>query len=131
MAEASGSISNWWRDMLHVLIALWLVVSPWNLQLMDVVPATWNAEVTGALLLLLAVITLGRPHPLQEWGKIVLGAWLVISPYLLGYADQGALVTNHTILGLAAIAVAATGLQAYRARKESIVTAKRVGLPEY
>lgn len=130
MAEASGSISNWWRDMVNVVLALWLIVSPWNLKLMDVSAATTASITCGVILLALAVATLTRAHPIQEWGKILVGAWLVLSPFVLGYAGVPTLLVNHLLMAVAVIAVSASALRVYYRRKESIITGARWGRPD-
>jgi hypothetical protein len=39
----------------------------------------------------------------QDWVELVLGIWLVISPWVVGFADMEAARTNAVILGVAIV----------------------------
>lgn len=42
----------------------------------------------------------------QDWASFALGAWLVASPWILGFADQEAATANIAIVGLVLMALA-------------------------
>lgn len=48
-----------------------------------------------------------RKRPLYDVALIVLGAWLVVSPWVLSYTDVGIAATSHATLGGTVIALVA------------------------
>lgn len=46
----------------------------------------------------------------QDWVNLALGAWLFVSPWVLGYAGHAAPAWNSWILGIVVVAVAAAAL---------------------
>jgi hypothetical protein len=51
-----------WEDRLDVFLGVWLIVSPWILQFTDHALLTWNALLSGLLLMILAGWVLWRKH---------------------------------------------------------------------
>jgi hypothetical protein len=66
-----------------LVLGLWLFVSPWVLQYRETTSAQ-NAFVVGFLLMVTAAIALTSFLVWEEWFSVMLGAWLVISPWVLG-----------------------------------------------
>ena len=94
-----------WEDWVNLVLGIWLCASPWVVQFSDVTTPTQNAFVVGVLLILTEIVTLSAFRVWEEWVTVVLGAWLVISPWVLGIA---ALVpkANFVIVGLVVLALA-------------------------
>ena len=46
--------------------------------------STQNAVIVGFLLILTEVVTLSVFEPWEEWLNVLLGGWLVVSPWVLG-----------------------------------------------
>jgi hypothetical protein len=91
-----------WQDSANVVLGAWLVLSPWILQFAALDQALWNAVIVGLIVGAAALAALVRFHRWEEWVDIALGAWLVVSPWVLGFAALAAAE------GTAAGAVAAT-----------------------
>jgi hypothetical protein len=51
-----------------------------------------------------------RNESWQDWAILVLGLWLLISPFLLGYASADAAAWNAYAVGAAVVILAATSL---------------------
>jgi hypothetical protein len=51
-----------------------------------------------------------KPKRWQDWVNVALGAWLVISPWLLGFADQKIASFTTWILGAAVVVFAGIGV---------------------
>lgn len=104
-----------WQDWLVTLIGVWLVVSNWVLgyAMGDTVSLTatpiifWNALLAGIAALVLGVAALASFRLWEEWADIALGAWLVTSPWLLGFAGAQLAMWNVVICGVVIIASAA------------------------
>ena len=95
-----------WEDWLGLALGVWLGVSPWLLQFAGVdMIVTQNAFLVGLLLVLTEIATLTAFRVWEEWINVVLGAWLVISPWVLGIA---ALVptANFVLVGFLVLVLA-------------------------
>jgi hypothetical protein len=94
-----------WEDWVNLVLGIWLCASPWVMQFSDVTTATQNVVVVGFVLILTEIVTLSAFHVWEEWVTVVLGAWLVISPWVLGVATLVPMA-NFIIVGLVVLALA-------------------------
>ncbi|GBD42208.1 hypothetical protein HRbin39_01597 [bacterium HR39] len=92
------------------------MISPWLFAYAGQTAAAWNAWVVGVVVLVAAVAALTRFHEWEEWVNAILGLWLVISPWITGYAAITAAVWNHVIVGILVAALAIWS--AWQARHE-------------
>jgi hypothetical protein len=109
--------SSRWPDGANLVLAIWLFISPWVLQFgSDMATAqpgatagtaaagaaAWNAWVLGVLIFLsaLSAITIPR-RSWQDWATLILGAWVFVAPWVLGFATvaYGAAAWDHWITG--------------------------------
>jgi len=79
-------------------------------------PAAWNAWIVGIAIAAVAVWAVAWFAPWQDWVNGVLGAWLVIAPWVLGFGSLAAAAWNHVIVGLLVLALAAWELWDVRQR---------------
>ena len=101
-----------WQDWVMLVLGVWLFFSPFILQFTSYTAmAAWNSYILGVAVTAFAVIALAVPRMWEEWTNLVLGAWLIIAPFLLGYSSQSGAAWDHVILGvvIAAEAVWAMG----------------------
>ncbi|MBI1777669.1 MAG: SPW repeat protein [Proteobacteria bacterium] len=105
MAIGKFSRPEQWEDWLNLALGIWLSVSPWALQFANDETVTTNAVVVGLGLVLFQNITLTAFRVWEEWVNVVLGVWLVVSPWVLGIV---ALVptANVAIVGVLVLALA-------------------------
>lgn len=104
-----------WQDWLVALVGAWLIASNWLLDYGVVVEGTantmpivfWGTIAAGALAILLGVAALASFRLWEEWADIVLGLALVVSPWVLGFADVQLAVWNVVISGVVIIVSAA------------------------
>lgn len=66
--------------------------------------ATQNAVVVGFVLIAIAFVELSAFRVWEEWINVILGAWLVISPWVLGISLMA--TVNFVIVGLLVLALA-------------------------
>ena len=105
-ARAQVSLPKQWEDWASWAFGIWLCISPWALQFdLESVP-TRNAVIVGCLIILAEVVTLSVFRRWEEWINVALGAWLVISPWVLGIVSRAA-TTNFVVIGVLVIALAA------------------------
>ncbi len=93
-----------WEDWINLVLGIWLCASPWVLEFSNEMTATQNAFVVGFLLILTESVALAAFSLWEEWASVVLGAWLVVSPWVLGIAALAA--ANVVIVGLVVLALA-------------------------
>lgn len=103
-SEMSDLSTRNWHSWIVVALGGWLVVSPLVLQQTTPgdawAPLTiWSFVITGALALLVAVAALAERAEWQGWLGLVLGAWLTVSPWVIGFADTPFAQTNAVICG--------------------------------
>lgn len=75
-----------WQDWLNLLLGLWLFVSPWALGFTDQSTAAWNAYIFGIAIMLFAVLAIYSIKAREEWVNMVLGFWLLLSPWALRFS---------------------------------------------
>ena len=99
-----------WEDWVSMLIGVLIGISPWLAEQQVDQAVMWNAVLVGALVLGLAQLEYVSLQRWEETGEIVLGLWLIASPFTFGYAETGALRYWHFILGAIVVLLAALEL---------------------
>jgi hypothetical protein len=103
--RAGLSLPKQWEDWASWVFGIWLCISPWALEFDLERVSTRNAVIVGFLIILAEVVTLSVFRPWEEWVNVALGAWLVISPWVLGIASTAATV-NFVVIGALVVALA-------------------------
>jgi hypothetical protein len=103
MAAMSLLPPKHWEDWVGLILGVWLIVSPMVLRYGDLV-ASQNAFLVGVLLIVITLVELTIFRAWEEWINVILGAWLVVSPWLLG--SNFIATTNLVIVGLLVLALA-------------------------
>jgi hypothetical protein len=89
-----------WQDWLNLLLGAWLFVSPWAMNYANALPtAAWNAYILGGAIVLFAAVAVYMPKAWEEVLNVLLGAWGVASPWILGFASNRDVTTNTVIVG--------------------------------
>src|SRR5512138_297680 len=88
---------------LNLSFAMWQVFSPFILGYAGVPLALWNGLMVGLAMLALASFRTLRPgrSSLPGWLNLLLGTWLAVSPFVLGFASVNAAAANHITIGIA------------------------------
>lgn len=89
-----------WQDWANLVLGVWLILSPWLLGFSATPAATWNAVVVGVVVALMALLHLRGGPMWEEWLNVLLGVWLILSPWILGYSGMGNAVWNALIVGV-------------------------------
>ena len=87
---------------LDLLAAIWLLISPFALAFISGGWATTNNVVVGIIVGILAIYRLGSaPDSVwASWCNLVLGLWVIASPWILGFAGSHVPMTNNVITGI-------------------------------
>ena len=101
MSDRSGNGNSW----VNIVLGIWVIVSPFVLASHSS-KAIWNNVITGALVCILAIIRWSIHQRGWSWLNLILGIWLVISPFV--FFLSGAAMWNNVILGIIVAALALT-----------------------
>ncbi|MGE5339304.1 MAG: SPW repeat protein [Gemmatimonadota bacterium] len=89
-----------WQDALNAVLGIWLIVSAWVLGFQTETTAMANAVIVGVLLLAAALGAMFVPRAWEEWVELVLGLWLIASPWLLRFSTLPDARANAVLAGL-------------------------------
>jgi len=95
-----------WQDAGNLLLAVWLFVSPWLLNYSQEQLPAWNSFAVAIIVGVFAIAAMIKFAQWEEWITIAVGVWLIISPWLLGYAATVAAMQNHVVIGAFVIILA-------------------------
>lgn len=88
-----------WQDWATLVLGFWLFLSPW-FGLGEMQSAAWNSWIFGLALAVISISALSRPQTWEEWTNLVIGIWLIIAPFVLGFSVETGAMWNHIIVGL-------------------------------
>ena len=116
MSDSMEIPETWnWQDWLDMVAGLWLAISPWILDFADSDPAaTRNALIVGIVIAVLSALTFLAYHIIEEWIAVILGLWLIVSPWVLSASGNGVVVADFVIVG--GIVLALSGYEIWAAR---------------
>ncbi len=103
MENRNQSVTASW---INVVAGIWLIIAPFVLGYVNNAPRTndiWLGIIVGVLALIRAFTPTSTVW--LSWINIVAGIWLIIAPFVLGYANIGPRI-NDIILGIIVAAVA-------------------------
>jgi hypothetical protein len=92
-----------------VLAGFWLAFSPWVLGFASTEPTgRWNDLILGIVIALFAFVRgmIAYRAAWLSWLNALLGAWVMASPWVLGFHVSYAARWNNILLGLAVIVLA-------------------------
>jgi hypothetical protein len=99
MAAATFTPPKQWEDWCDWALGIWLLLSPWILLFERDPAATRNSVIVGFLVVVTEAVTLSVFRVWEEWINAALGAWLIVSPWVLPIADRSA-KANFVIAGI-------------------------------
>ncbi|MFC5475051.1 SPW repeat protein [Paraherbaspirillum soli] len=96
-----------WQDWGNLLLGAWLFVSPWVMQYSSDLPnAIWNAHLLGAAIVVFAAFAVYIPRVWEEALNTALGIWMIVSPWVLGFASEKSVAANAVVVGILVAAFA-------------------------
>lgn len=113
-----------WQDWLLVALGTWLIISPFVLSYNSTTNvAAWNSYILGVAVAGFAIGALSVPRVWEEWVNLVLGIWLIISPYVLQYSDVEPIATrNNLTTGILIAALAVWAMLQYPTHRRRVVS---------
>jgi hypothetical protein len=106
---------NRWQDWTNVVLGAWLIIAPFILGTSSDRNSTWNAVAVGVLVAVIALWALAMPLVwLAEYLNALLGAWLIVSPFVLGLGGLATAAWNAWIVGICVLGLALWALLSTR-----------------
>lgn len=93
-------------DVINLVLAAWLFLSPWIFGIVSEPMASWNAWLSGLVIGAVAIAALAKFAEWEEWLNLVLGLWVLVSPWVLGFTTLTTARWVHVIVGLIVAVVA-------------------------
>lgn len=94
-------------DIYNLALALFLFVTPWLFAFASE-DAKIDLWVSGALIAVISLVTFVAFSSWEEWLNLLLGVWLVASPWILGFAHTRAM---HYSIGIGALVAFVAALE--------------------
>jgi hypothetical protein len=94
MAARTCSLFCW-------MAALWFFVSPWAYFGVSDQGSAWNAWIVGAFMVLASLVRVLQPEGTSSFSTVnaVLSIWVLVSPFVFGYAAHTAHLINTLTIG--------------------------------
>jgi SPW repeat len=110
MEEAMNAWTNArFCDVANLVLGAFLFSSPWIFGFANDAP-TQNAVVCGAAIAILSIAALAAFAVWEEWLNLILGVWVLVSPWALGFAGTTITTTVHVAVGAIVAILAAIEL---------------------
>lgn len=94
-----------WQDVVNGLLGIALAISPWVMGFDGDSMAMSNAVIIGMALLAASMGAILMPAAWEEWTEAGLGLWMVVSPWVLGFAMQRNAMLSTVVIGVAVMAL--------------------------
>lgn len=129
--------SNHWQDWVNLILGIWLFISPWVLDFAPGRPigtagnappngvvayvvsaAAWNAWIFGVIVAVISIAALIQLQRWAEWLNLLIGIWIAVSPWVLGFAGRytSAAMWDLLVVGVLIFALAAWDLWTIRGK---------------
>ena len=95
-------------DVLNLILGAFLFVSQWIFGFTSGAAAT-NAYICGIVIAALSIAALAAFAVWEEWLNLIVGLWVLVSPWVLGFAGTTA-ATVQIIVGIVVAVLAAIEL---------------------
>ena len=95
-------------DVANLILGAILLVSPWAIGF-PAGAATQNAFISGVVIVVISIAALAAFAVWEEWLNLIVGLWVLISPWVLGFAG-GTAMNVHIIIGVIVAILAAIEL---------------------
>ncbi|MFV2060075.1 MAG: SPW repeat protein [Gammaproteobacteria bacterium] len=89
-----------WQDWTVFVLGLWLVASPFIGIGVNNDVAAINSYTVGSVVIIISLLAITKPEIWEEYINIALGAWLLISPFVLGFSNISGPTSNQIFIGL-------------------------------
>jgi SPW repeat-containing protein len=92
--------SEQWQDTVNIIASVWLFISPWVLGYAGGQVQAWNAWIVAVVVFVLSIASLAQFQRWEEWINVLLGIWLILSPWILRFSTASRPTSNAVIVGI-------------------------------
>ena len=89
-----------WQDWVNLILGIWLFVTPFFGMELISSTAAWNSYIFGVIVVALSIWALAQPRAWEEWINLLVGVWLILAPFVLGFTMEKTAMWNHIIVGV-------------------------------
>ena len=104
------------QDWASLICGALLILAPWAVGFASDPAATRTAWITGLVTVVLAIAALARFAEWEEWVTAVLGVWMIVAPWIVGFASFHHASGTFLILGVVVLVASASELWQVRHR---------------
>jgi hypothetical protein len=97
-------------DVINLILAVWLFLSPWIVGFAGVTPAAWVAWLSAIAIAIFAIAALAAFAEWEEWINLALGIWVLISPWVVHVSGEQKPTVTLFLTGAAVAVIAAIEL---------------------
>ena len=98
------------QDFVNLYLRIWAFLTPWVIGHHPGAAVVAKYFIVGILITVLASAAVVAYRPWEEGINISLGAWLLISPWLVGFRAIPSLMWNAVVIGVLVMLCSAIGL---------------------
>jgi SPW repeat len=91
------------QDLVNLFLGIWAIITPWLIGNHPAGGVVADYGIAGILIAFFACAALIAFRPWQEGVNIVLGAWLLVSPWVLGFRANASLMWSAVLIGVLVI----------------------------
>lgn len=90
-----------WQDWVTIASGVALILAPWIFGVLSITAFTIDAWFVGVLSIAVALVSLSQPQRfVTEWITLLLGIWLLFSPWALSFLTVSAATLSAWTIGL-------------------------------
>ena len=88
------------QDLVNLFLGIWAIVTPWLVGNHPAAGVVADYAIAGILIALFACAAVFAFRPWQEGINILLGAWLLVSPWVLEFRANASLIWSAVLIGV-------------------------------
>ena len=89
-----------WQSWCNLVLGIILFIAPWYTATWNSGNSSWNSWIFGVLMVLVALWALAMPGSIVPAViNLIIGIWVFISPWALGYAGVSSIAWSAWIIG--------------------------------
>ena len=85
------------------ILGIWLFLSPFVFDLYTsgvMTTVVWHSFFMGVVLIAVSIVAVYHQHLWEEVIYLMIGFWLVASPFVLGFTGEKIAMMNHILIGV-------------------------------
>jgi SPW repeat len=106
-----------WQDFVSLYLGAWAFLTPWVIKHPAGADVIASYVIAGFMISFFAITGLLVYRPWPERANVVLGGWLLVSPWLLGFARVDSLRQSAVVIGALVIVCSGLALKEKRSKR--------------